>query len=351
MKFPSLLLVLSLLNASLVSSSSNAPGGAIKDDIRRSVIHSENNGFPNTAFGHRKSLTAEEASVRGGAAGHIFSTWSDDIDQPLRPDVTFPVNRPGDGSEEDPDGIPTRYLMAHKQNRGKALRAYHKTLEWRKEKNIDAILQDKIENFEQCNNIFPVFIPGKDPEGHLIVVQRPGMVDLEKLKQYNVTSDDVLFAYIYLVEYCWNLLDPGLLPPDGLMTVILDCQGVNFGNFKCKQFRAFGKKLVGIMSDHYPTRSCRTLIIHAPKWIKFAYNIVKPLMRESTKKKVKILKSGPEQEEILREVFGGDIPAYLESNNHGDDGPPENTDPSLMERELKLLASVGLSNAKQAKFA
>eukprot|EP00980_Cylindrotheca_fusiformis_P026580 scaffold16490_cov113-Cylindrotheca_fusiformis.AAC.8 len=323
-----------------------------------------------------------------------FHTWSDMVEQPLFPhpalleddqqenvnttnttstvnastaQLRFSMLKEGDGSQEDPDGIPTRYLIAHKQNREKALAAFQHTCEWRKEHAIDTILLEPQTNFDICRQIFPIFLPGRDTEGHLIIVQRPGMVDLHKANEFNITHDEILMHYLYLVEYAWNLLDPSPLPPQGLMTTILDCQGVRFGMFQDKEFRTFGSRLVKIMSDHYPTRSYKTLIVHAPKWIKMAFNLVKPLMRESTRKKIIILNTGPEQDRYLKELLGGDnVPAYLLSdnnnNNHNhnkkvdDDKRKKNKknsslkkeetveDYSEIEHELRLVASVGLGN-------
>jgi hypothetical protein len=334
------LLFLLLLQVSLASTATTATG--ISKSVRVKDDPTKINCFQNF-FGRRKHLKPLLVlSLRGGSRKHKFSTWSEDVIQPLGSDVSFSINRTGDGSEDDPDGIPTRYLVAHKQNREKALKAFHKTCKWREDHGIGTLLSNKVENFHKCREIFPVFIPGRDPEGHLIVVQRPGQVDLRKAKEENISEEEILKAYIYMVEYCWNLLDPSPLPPNGLMTTILDCHGTSFANFKNKEYRSFGKKLVKIMSDHYPTRGYKTLVINAPKWIKMAFNFVKPLIRESTRKKIVILNSGPEQDRILKEVLGGeDLPAYLLRENSKEE--VENVKPSEIEKEMRLLASVGLN--------
>ena len=128
------------------------------------------------------------------------------------------------------------------------------------------------------------------------------------------------------------------------MTSIIDCDGVGMDMFYSKQFRSFGKKLVAIMSNHYPTRSYKTLIINAPRWIKLAFNLVKPLMRESTRKKVTILNAGPYQDEILKELLGcGDtLPSYLSSGENNDTAGGDLSD---IEKELRLVASVGLGSS------
>ena len=271
-----------------------------------------------------------------------YSTWSDHVSLGT---AEFTIIKPGDGSEDDPDGIPQRYLIAHKENREKAKEALDATLAWRVQEKVNTILQEPHESFELCQTIFPVYLPGRDKEGHLIMVQKPGKVRLDIAEQHNITEDQVLRHYLYVVEYIWNLLDPSPMPPDGLMTSIIDCDGVGMDMFSNQQFRSFGKKLVAIMSNHYPTRSYKTLIINAPKWIKLAFNLVKPLMRESTRKKITILNAGPQQDAILRELLGcgDDLPSCLARDK--DDSAKDLSD---IEKELRLVASVGLGSSSEA---
>merc|ERR1712232_518763 len=108
--------------------------------------------------------------------------------------------------------------------------------------------------------------------------------------------------------------------------------GINM--FYNKKFRSFGRKLVAIMSNHYPTRSHQTLIINAPKRIKLAFNFVKPLMRESTRKKVRILNSGRYQDSLLKELLGSgeSLPSYLSSEGTAADD--EESSLSEIEKEL-----------------
>ncbi|CAJ1955547.1 unnamed protein product [Cylindrotheca closterium] len=327
-------------SSSLSSHAVNAPVFGIRKEepsnSRQSFV---------SASGQHSLENLPQLFLRGGETAN-FSTWSDQIPQPFL-EKEFSVIKTGDGSEEDPDGIPKRYLIAHKDNREKAKAAFEHTLEWRREEQVNTILLEPPANFDLCHQIFPVFLPGRDSEGHLILVQRPGMVRLDIASANDISVDAVLRHYLYIVEYVWNLLDPSPMPPGGLMTSIIDCTGVKMDMVYNTQFRTFGKELVGIMSNHYPTRSYKTLIINAPKWIKLAFNLVKPLMRESTRKKIVILNSGPDQDKILKELLGGEdsLPYYLRSSSESsseDSSSSEEEDLSEIEKELRLVASVGL---------
>jgi len=168
------------------------------------------------------------------------------------------------------------------------------------------------------------------------------MFDVDVLNRNDVTTEDVLMHYIYVVEYCWNILDPG--PPDRVMTVILDLEEVSFSTFKDKEKRRFMLKFVKTMSDHYPQRSFKTLVINAPTWFDMVYKIVKPLLRESTKEKIHIVKRGPEQDTTLVEVLGAEsVPREIfhdpnhVGNNEGKDGDAEPGMSSAIEQELRLF--------------
>lgn len=190
--------------------------------------------------------------------------------------LIFGATKPGDGSEEDPDRIPGRFLNMAKGNREKAKAAFDQHLKWREEHSVDDLLKRPQPKFDLCKKIFPVYI---------------------------------LMYYIFMIEYCWNILDTD---PFAVMTTVMDLEGVRLKTIRDGQIRSFLKKFVGTMSHNYPNRSHKTLIINAPNWINMAYNLVKPLLRSSTKEKIQILNGGHDQDEILISILGADhVPKEL----------------------------------------
>ena len=222
--------------------------------------------------------------------------------------LVFGPTQPGDGSETDPDGIPDRFLRMQKGNRQQARDAYVATVQWRLENDVDTILSRAHPKYDICKKIFPHYFAGRDPAGHPIVVQRPGQIDFQLAHEQNISMDDLLFHYVYVLEYCWNILEPG---PDGIMTSVVDMTGVSLRKCFAGEMREFIQKSIGVISENYPQRSHRTLVVNAPGWFGKLFKAIKPLLRESTRQKIAIFNAGAEQDKALAEYLGDSLPAEL----------------------------------------
>lgn len=231
--------------------------------------------------------------------------------------LTFSATKPHDGSISDPDGIPTRFLLMTKNDHAEVKAAFESTLSWRKEYNVDTILSRPHTKYDICKAILPHYFSGRDSHGNIVLVQRPATLDFKIMKNNDATIDDLLLHYIYVMEYCWNIIEPG---PDGtgLMLNVLDMRGMTFSIMKNQDYAGFGKRFIQMMSENYPGRSYKTLVINSPTWFHALYKIFKPVLRESTRRKIVILKAGEQQNGALRFYFGDSLPKALISS--GEDG-------------------------------
>lgn len=245
---------------------------------------------------------------------------------------TFPLFQEGDGHEDDPDSIPGRFIRMQKGNRAKATASLEATLSWRSEKQVDTILGRPHTKYDLCKSVFPHCFLGRDPTDHVIFCQRPGFVDLNLAQEKNVTNEDLLMHYVCVLEYCWNILEPR---PDQTMINILDLKGVSFG--KTREMLAFVKEFVSMMSSHYPQRSYKTLIINAPHWFGTLFKMISPLLRESTRLKIKISSPGKKQQRVLEECLGSALPEELTSGE-----PLADSHTLPMEQELREFVSLVL---------
>jgi len=221
---------------------------------------------------------------------------------------TFTATSPNDGSAEDPDGIPTRWIDMKKGDREGAKEAFETHLAWREEFNVDTILERPHPKFDICKQMAPHYFAGRDPHNNVIFVQRPAHVDFELMRMNNGTIDDLLMHYVYVIQYCWSIME---VAPDAVMTNVLDMRGSSFRQMSNSEYIEFGKRFVSMMSANYPGRSYKTLIINAPTWINVLYKIFKPMLRESTRQKIIILKAGEEQDTALKFYLGDSLPDDL----------------------------------------
>ena len=111
---------------------------------------------------------------------------------------SFSLLQDNDGSQTDPDGIPSRYLAMHNNRRDRALRAFEATLKWREENKIDTILARPHLNFDICKRIFPFYFCGRDDSNHLILLQRPGMINLELVEKNKISPEELLHRKSFL---------------------------------------------------------------------------------------------------------------------------------------------------------
>lgn len=169
---------------------------------------------------------------------------------------------------------------------------------------------------------------GRDDTEHVILLQRPGLIDLDLAHVNGLSGDDLLYHYIYEMEYLWQILEPS---PNGTMTSIIDLTGLNLSVLRKRELLSFVQKFCSTMDANFPTRSHKTLLINSPKWFGAMYKLISPLLRESTKKKISILSNGKTQDEELKQLLS-ECPV-------DDDEKSDNVPPAQMENDLRDFVS------------
>lgn len=111
---------------------------------------------------------------------------------------SFNLFQEKDGSEADPDGIPRRFLRMQNDKRDQAKKAVEATLKWREENDIDTILARPHSKFDVCKKIFPQYFCGRDDDNHIILLQRPGLIDLSMAMDNGLSGEDLLYRKLGL---------------------------------------------------------------------------------------------------------------------------------------------------------
>lgn len=212
----------------------------------------------------------------------------------------FELFQKNDGSQTDRDGLPRRYIAMQKNDREKAKKALDATLQWREEHDVNTILARPNPKFEVCKKVFPHYFCGRDDSGHVILLQRPGLIDLKLAEKNGLTGEDLLWHYVYENEYLWQILEPSA---DGLMTSVIDLTGVNLSILRKPELLKVVNMFCSTMDAHFPQRAHKTLLINAPKWFGTLYKLISPLLRESTKEKITIYSKGKAQDAAIAQLL------------------------------------------------
>mmetsp|Transcript_11335 Transcript_11335/g.26983 ORF Transcript_11335/g.26983 Transcript_11335/m.26983 type:complete len:492 (+) Transcript_11335:652-2127(+) len=249
---------------------------------------------------------------------------------------SFSFYQEGDGSESDPDRIPRKYLKVQNDKRDAARKAMEATLQWRKQNDIDTILARPHPKFDVCNKVFPHYFCGRDESNHVVLVQRPGLINIPMGHANGLSGEDLLHHYVYEMEYLWKVIETD---PDATMTSVIDLTGLNMSVLRRAELVNVAKLFVSTMDAHFPARSHRTLLVNSPKWFGAIYKLISPLLRESTKQKITILSKGKKQDEVLQNLLPNcPIPT---GKNKFDEMPP-----SEMETEMRDFCIARLNDSQ-----
>jgi len=291
-----------------------------------------------------KEVTQEETELPSEEKGTEESSSDNNVEEKNDEENTnakynFSLYQDNDGSDEDEDKIPGRYLRMQKGDRVKAKSALQETLNWREEKEVDTILCRPHSSYDVCKEFQPHYFLGTDIADHIIFVQRPGFTRWELVEKMN--PDDLLKHYCYVMEYCWNVLNEERQKGSSdkkitTMTAILDLSKIRLS--KTRDMLYFVRQYVSMMSHHYPQRSYKTLIINSPTWFATIFNLISPLLRESTRQKITICSSSSKkQREIMEEVLGKDKDGIEDLITGSNDYLSSNWKELEMEQELRTF--------------
>ena len=228
------------------------------------------------------------STPRGGARPHSYGLFQKD-----------------DGSENDPDGIPTRFLLMHSGNRAAAKQSLDAAIQWRRKHQIDNILNIPHPKFDLCKAVYPHYFLGRNHDGHVVFVQHPARINLQRARDNQLSEEELLMHYVYVNEYLWQIVEADNAL--ATMTSVIDLQGLNLGILRQMDILNFVKVFVSTMDSYYPQRAHQTLVVNTPKWFQTIYKLLSPLMRDTTKAKISILSRGKAQDEALKKQLGPEV--------------------------------------------
>ncbi|XP_030846868.1 SEC14-like protein 2 [Strongylocentrotus purpuratus] len=211
---------------------------------------------------------------------------------------------------EHNDVLLLRFLRARKFDLNKTEVMFRNDVTWRKENNIDTILET-FEVPEALKTYWCGGVSGLDKEGHGVYISPMGNFD-PKGVLYSAKTSDILKTYAHSLE---DLMQSharlseqrGLKHTEGSL-MIFDMENLGVHHLWKPSIDIFLKMAV-LAEQHYPELIHRMYIIRAPMVFPVAYTIFKPFLQEETRKKLHVLGSNW-KEVLLKQIDPDQLPVY-----------------------------------------
>ncbi|KAK8796593.1 hypothetical protein WA588_000722 [Blastocystis sp. NMH] len=213
-----------------------------------------------------------------------------------------------------PDQVIFRYLYTSKFNKNSTLNRLKKLIAWRKENDIDHILDNEVikKNHDIISKRLLYKTHKTDRYGRPCTIFNVGHLNLRHiLNQYS--SQEILTAHIFYNEYmeklCREASERMGVDYIGNSTII-DLEGLSLSRHMNLKAMNIFKEMILIHTYYYPESSDVVYVINYPPVFNYFWNIIKPWMTELQKQKLKRVPSTSKllayfKAEDLPKIYGG----------------------------------------------
>eukprot|EP01071_Lankesteria_metandrocarpae_P013592 Lankesteria_metandrocarpae@DN736_c0_g1_i1.p1 len=222
---------------------------------------------------------------------------------PLTGDATMGMKwEIGADPDTEQDQVPPRFMLGIPEPL-EARRRWQATKLWRREEEVDSILDQPQENYAVCKKYYPHYLHKHSYSNQLVYIERPGKCNYEEFWKSGLTLDHLARHYVFCSEICWRIVDPR---DNGRLVSIFDVDGGTMNDLAGNTLKLF-KKCTEVIQLHYPERSEKMFIINAPWWFQAAWSIVSPFIDARTRKKISVL-GKVYQKELLKDISPENLP-------------------------------------------
>ncbi|KAH7372515.1 hypothetical protein KP509_17G007900 [Ceratopteris richardii] len=220
-----------------------------------------------------------------------------------------------------PEFVSERFLKARENNVAKALKMILDSLHWRIANDIDSILSRPIGSKEIYDSILesqPIGMTGYCRKGRPVFAIGVGVNGFER-----VPTHKYIQTHIQINEY----RDQVLLPNSsrkvghfvGTCLKILDMSNLRLSTLS----RIKVLTMISTIDDlNYPEKTDTYYIVNTPYIFQACWKVVKPLLHDRTKRKIRVL-PGSGKEELLKIMDEDTLPHFCRTDSKHKDRPTE----------------------------
>ncbi|KAJ8752143.1 hypothetical protein K2173_001818 [Erythroxylum novogranatense] len=203
------------------------------------------------------------------------------------------------------DVILLKFLRAREFKVNEAFEMLKKTLQWRKESNVDSIINENLE--VDLSSAF--YMDGVDREGHPVCYNVYGAFANEELYSKALGTKESRAKFL---RWRFQLMEKGIqkldLKPGGVSSLLQISDLKNSPSPSKKELRVAMNKAVELLQDNYPEFVARNIFINVPFWYYALNALLSPFLTQRTKSKFVVARPAKVTETLLKYIPAGEIP-------------------------------------------
>ncbi|GAV65615.1 CRAL_TRIO domain-containing protein/CRAL_TRIO_N domain-containing protein [Cephalotus follicularis] len=293
-----------------------------------------------------KEATEEEAKPEDGDVKEVTQTLK--CEEEKKPEE-LEVEEKGEGEEdkeialwgvpllpskrgEGTDVVLLKFLRAREFKVNEAFEMLKKTLQWRKDANIDSVLE---ENFG-ADLSSAAYMNGVDREGHPVCYNIYGVFDNEEFYQKTFGTEEKREQFL---RWRFQLMEKGIqklnLKPGGVTSLLQINDLKSSPGLSKKDLRIAMKQVVALLQDNYPEFVARNIFINVPFWYYALNALLSPFLTQRTKSKFVVARPAKVTETLLKYIPAEEIPVQYGGFKREDDFEFSSEDGAVSELAIK----------------
>lgn len=210
-----------------------------------------------------------------------------------------------------------RMLLARKQNIANAAKMYRAIIAFRTERQCWRLQDRSFYVQPECiARYFPWGVVGRDREGHPLLIERPGKIDLVGISAVTPVEDFLTWVSWYheCQESIMSAASSALGKDVHRMTIVIDMEGIALRHMAWESLAVL-KRRTRLEEDNYPEVVRRVLLINTPSSFPTVWGIIKLFMDQGTVERFQILGSDY-LPTLLKYIDESNLPAFLGGKLH-----------------------------------
>ena len=172
---------------------------------------------------------------------------------------------------------------------------------WRREMQIETILDRKNSNFEKIRQLIPhYFHKRSEVSGNVVFYELIGSVDFKALLESDLTTLDIELHYVYLMELWMKKMAS---EDTQQLICVVDLQGLSIKNVRGPAAEIF-YSVIDLLQKQYRNALAKLVLANEPFWFSFVWANMTSRMDQVTNGKIIRIKEKSLLQQYLRELVG-----------------------------------------------